>query len=76
MNHALEAQTGDLFTGLTSRGPAGTQVNTLYSYALKETVIEAVGTGWESECILLIILSSEKLTPVQDTFESMNLSLP
>lgn len=62
-------------TGLTSRGPAGTQVNTLYSYALTETVIEAVGPGWESECILLIILSPEKLTPVLDTFESMNLSL-
>lgn len=42
-------------TGLTSRGPAGTQVNTPYSYALTETVIEAVGPGWESECILLII---------------------
>lgn len=40
-----------------------------------ETVIEAVGTGWECECISLIILSPEKLNPVLDTFESMNLSL-
>lgn len=63
------------FTGLTSRGPVGTQVSTLYSYALMETVIEAVGTGWECECISLIILSPEKLNPVLDTFESMNLSL-